>query len=88
MDASAKQELNQIKAELNAIIRELESISDGVRSDFSGIGNDRCADCIDSVINTYLKVKRQLANMDTETVTESFAAAHAESTGSSGGHGR
>ena len=58
MKASARAELSSIKRELNSIIRELESISAGVRSDFVGIGNEKCADCIDKVISLYYYVKQ------------------------------
>ncbi len=73
MDANAQRELNSIKSELNSIIRELEAISYGVRHDFTGIGNDRCADCINSVLQNYYTVRRKLNNLDTRTVTASFA---------------
>lgn len=83
MDTSAKNELAAIKKELNSIISELESISNGVRKSFSGIGNDRCADCIDKVVDQYCYVKKKLNNMDTSTVTEEFQRAH----GGGGGGG-
>lgn len=76
MDANARAELESIKRELNSIINELDSIAAGVRSDFIGIGNDRCASSIDSVANHYRGVLRKLQNMDTNTVTDSFAQAH------------
>lgn len=76
MNASAKRELNDIKRELNAIIKELEAISSGVRNDFTGIGNDKCAGCIDKVLENYYKVRKKLNNLDTSTVTESYARAH------------
>lgn len=76
MDASARNELASIKRELNSIISELESISRGVRSDFTGIGNEKCADCIDRVLNQYYYVRRKLNNLDTKTVTESYAKSH------------
>lgn len=76
MNASARAELASIKRELNSIISELDSISSGVRRDFVGIGNDQCANCIDRVANQYRYVKRKLDNMDTSTVTESYARAH------------
>ena len=76
MDASARNELNSIKRELNSIIKELESISSGVRNDFTGIGNDKCADCIDRVLNQYYYVSKKLNNLDTSTVTESYAKTH------------
>lgn len=76
MDSGARSELNSIKNELNSIIKELEAISSGVRNDFTGIGNEKCADCIDRVLNQYYAVKRKLNNLDTSTVTESYAQAH------------
>lgn len=76
MDAGARNELASIKGELNSIISELESISSGVRGDFVGIGNDKCADCIDQVLNQYYYVRRKLNNLDTYTVTESYAQSH------------
>lgn len=68
--------LFEIKRELNSIISELESISSGVRSDFTGIGNDKCADCINKVLNQYYYVRQKLNNLDTSTVTESYAQSH------------
>lgn len=82
MDANARNELNAIKRELNSIIAELESISGGIRNDFIGIGNDKCADCIDRVLNNYYTVRRKLNNMDTSTVTESYAQTHGGGGGS------
>ena len=82
MDASARNELASIKGELNSIIRELESISSGVRNDFTGIGNDKCADCINKVLNQYYYVRKKLNNLDTSTVTESYAQTHGDGGGS------
>ncbi len=76
MDAGARAELSSIQRELNSIISELESISSGVRSNFEGIGNEKCADCIDRALNQYYSVRSRLYNMDTSTVTESYARAH------------
>ena len=76
MNASARAELASIKRELDSIIRELDDISGGIRRDFVGIGNDQCSNCIDRVTNQYRWVKRKLDNMDTSTVTESYAKAH------------
>ena len=72
MNASAKNELAAIKTELNSIIRELESISSGVRRDFVGIGNEKCADCIDRVISNYYTVRSKLNNLDTKTIADWF----------------
>ncbi len=76
MDASARNELASIKRELNSVISELEEISAGVRNDFVGIGNERCADCINRVLNQYYVVRRKLNNLDTSTVTDSYAQSH------------
>lgn len=76
MDSGARSELNSIIRELNSIITELEDISHGVRYDFKNIGSEKCADCIDMVLSNYYTVRRKLNNMDTSTVTESFAKAH------------
>lgn len=81
MDSYAKSELASIKSELRSIISELESISSGVRNDFTGIGNDKCADCINKVISQYYYVKSKLDNLDTTTVTESYAKAHSSGGG-------
>ena len=85
MDSGAKNELYSIIRELNSIISELESISQGVRGDFVGIGNDKCADCIDRTLNQYYYVRRKLNNLDTYTVTESFAKSHGGGGGGGGG---
>ena len=76
MDAQARNELASIKRELASIISELESISAGVKKDFVGIGGDKCAVSINKVINNYYTVQRKLNNMDTSTVTESYAQTH------------
>ena len=76
MDANASIELNLIKRDLKSIIDELEEISCGVRRDFQGIGNETCADCIYRAAEQYRWVKGKLDNLDTTTVTESFAEAH------------
>lgn len=76
MDSGARTELDSIKAELNSVIRELESISAGVRIDFQGIGNDKCADCIDKVLDGYYLARRKLNDMDTNSLTDSFMKAH------------
>ena len=72
MDSNSRAELNSIISELNSIISELESISNGVRSDFVGIGNQRCADCIDGVVSNYYTARNKLNNLDTETIAEWF----------------
>lgn len=87
MDSKARNELDDIIRELNSIIGELESVSYGVRGEFEGIGNDRCADCINSVLQRYYEAKNKLENMDTTTLTENFAAEAGNGGGGSGGRG-
>lgn len=69
-------ELTSIRNELGSIISELENISAGIKRDFTGIGNDRCAASIDKALSQYYSVSRKLNNLDTNTVTESFAKTH------------
>jgi len=88
MDSSARNELNSIIQELSSIIKELEEISQGVRYDFKNIGSEKCADCIDRVLSKYYTAKQKLNNIDTTTVTESFAQAHGGGGGSHGGGSR
>lgn len=76
MNAQTQSELYSIKKEMSSIIRELESISYGIGKDFIGIGSDKCAGTLNSVINNYYRVQQKLNNIDTSTVTESFAHAH------------
>lgn len=76
MNTQTQNELYSIKKELSSIIRELESISYGIGKDFVGIGNDKCAGTLNSVINNYYRVQKKLNNIDTSRVTESFARIH------------
>ena len=62
--------LNSCKQELRSIIRELNSIEQGVRSSFSGIGQDRCADCLDKVISKYQGVLNRLEQVDTNRLAD------------------
>jgi uncharacterized membrane protein YgcG len=87
MDQNARNELDAIKRELWSIIKELEDISTGVRKDFAGIGNDKCADAINIVVNQYYTVYKKLNNIDTKTVTAAFAQSHGGGGGSSSGGG-
>ncbi len=72
MKSSDKAELDSIRKELQAIVIELEDIALGVRANFQGIGNDRCANCIQDVKNQYFKAKRILDNIDITKVTDGY----------------
>lgn len=61
---SARQELSDIKAELQGIINELDLVAQGIREDFEGIGNERCATGIDKVAENYRWAKKQLSKLD------------------------
>lgn len=74
MERTDINELNAIKRELQQIINELDSISNGVRNDFSNVGNQTCANRIKEVANNYRSVLRKLNSMDTNTVTAEFAS--------------
>lgn len=74
--ASAKSEVNAMIRELNSIIGELTDISNGLRSEFKGIGSERCATSIDAVIGNCRTVKTKLQNMNMNQVTDSWAAEH------------
>lgn len=65
MATSEQYELESIKRELQSIINELDSISNGVKRNFAGIGNDRCASSISSIANDYRYVKKRLDRIDT-----------------------
>lgn len=75
MDANAKYELYLIKRELSSIINELNDIAYGVRRDFTGIGNGRCATSISGSASHYRDVLRQLERMDLSVQSDEFIAA-------------
>lgn len=74
MDANDQYELYLIKKELQSIIDELSQISTGVRQNFSGIGNDKCANVISSAASHYRDVKAQLDRMDLSALSDEFLA--------------
>ena len=76
MRGSAQGRLNSICSELNSVIGELDSIASGIAGDFTGVGNDRCAQSINSIVSKYQYVLRLLNNVDTSTVTDEWAASH------------
>ncbi len=57
-------DLYECRAELRSIISEMRSIENGVRRDFSGIGENLCADCIEKIACKYDNVLRKLNNID------------------------
>ena len=75
MNAGAQAELDAIRAELSAIIAELADISEGVRTEFAGIDSNKCADCLDSVLEHYKHVRNILNNINTEELAPEYLAA-------------
>ena len=76
MDANSQYELYLIKQELQSIINELDDIAYGLKINFSNIGNEEAAACVSRVADKYRIVRRKLDNIDTNKVTEEYAAAH------------
>ena len=64
--------LDSCRQELDSILAELKHIEEGVRTQFSGIGQEHCADCIAAVIRKYQKIQRDLYNVNTNILAESF----------------
>lgn len=87
MDATAQRELSSIKSELRSIIREMKDISDGLKSDFEGIGSEKCAKAVLNAVSQLEYANQKLNNLNTTAVTESYAAAHSGGGGTSRGGG-
>lgn len=62
--------LNSCKEELRSIVRELIEIEEGVRHDFSGIGQNNCADCLQVIVSKYQYVLTKLNNVDTNLIAD------------------
>ena len=88
MNAGAQAELDAIRRELSAIIAELADISAGVRTEFAGIDSNKCADCLDSVLEQYKYVRRILNNINTEELTPEYLAAGGGALGTGAGGSR
>ena len=55
--------LSDVRTELRSIIQELQNIESGVRSGFTGIGQDMCANGVVEVINHYQRMLNRLDSM-------------------------
>ncbi len=62
--------LGEARSELRSIINELRDIESGIRSDFDGIGEDYCADCIEKIAQKYDRVLNRLYRVDTNRLAE------------------
>lgn len=56
--------LSSVKNDLDEILRDLREVATGIRDDFKGIGSERCASCIELVIEKYQKVRNMLNDVD------------------------
>ena len=72
MDEKSSYELYLIKAELQSIINELYSIRNGLRTEFSGIGNDICTNAVSKAIENYEYAKRKLNSINTTELSQEF----------------
>ena len=88
--ADVKGEVKAMINDLNSIIAELSEIANGLRSEFEGIGTERCATSVESVISNCRTVRSKLQNMNLYKVTDSWAEAHASESvsGYTSGDGR
>lgn len=62
--------LDECRSELRSIIRELRDIENGVRRDFTGIGEQLCANCIDKIVDKYNGVLSKLNKVDYNKTTK------------------
>lgn len=74
MSQDSEYELYLIKRELQGIIEELGNISSGVRQSFSGVGNEKCAECLSMAQKHYTDVKKQLDKVDTKVLSDEYIA--------------
>ena len=70
MNRNAVDKLNDIKWDINYVIRDLGSIRDGLYRDFENIGNDRCAEKINRVIDRFRQVQRELNSINSDKIDE------------------
>jgi len=54
----------ECRTELRSIINELYAIESGIRRDFTGIGEDLCANCVGLVADRQENALRKLNNVD------------------------
>ena len=73
MTGNGYQELENIKNELNNIINELAAVSDRIRQDFKNVGNTRCADSIDSVVEKYKSALKTLKSISSDDLDRAYS---------------
>lgn len=62
--------LGEAKSELRSIINELVAIEDGIRSEFKGIGEEYCADCVARIVRKYEVVLSLLNRVDSRRLAD------------------
>lgn len=62
--------LGEAKSELRSIINELVVIEDGIRSEFKGIGEEYCADCVAGIVRKYEVVLSLLNRVDSRRLAD------------------
>ncbi len=62
--------LSSCRSELRSIILELRDIESDIRRDFSGIGEDLCANCVGKIADKYEGVLTRLNRVDTNRLAE------------------
>ena len=65
--------LEQARTEMRSIIEELEDIEQGIRRDFRGIGQDRCANCVRAIAGYYRHtVLHHLNSMEQSRISQAL----------------
>ena len=65
-------EIYSIQSELNQIVNELNNISAELKSNFNGIGEDKCANKISEQSRKYKKAISALNNINTNKYREGY----------------
>ena len=64
MNSNFFQEIIKIRKELKNITRELDNIANDIRTEFKGVGNNRCSQCVKDSSDEYKKLIRYFDNID------------------------
>ena len=62
--------LGEARSELRSIINELRYIESGIRSDFNGIGEEYCADCVARIAQKYESVLGRLNRVNSNRLAD------------------
>lgn len=64
MNSKFFQEIIKIRKELKNITRELDDIANDIRTEFKGVGSNRCSLCLRDSSDEYKKLIRYFDNID------------------------